>query len=217
GGRTAIFEAVVVVSAAAGVQGQPLMVQASEGRLVTTGQHIMVQALPGGQGQTIMQIPVPPGQIQIQGGQVVQVEGQHIQQIAFQGQQVAQTAEGQTIIYQPLMQMAPLAGAQIVHTEADTNTTSSGQGTVPVTLPVADNVVNSGGMRTPLPGSKMLGEEPIYVNVKQYHLILKRRQAWERGKYLHESQHCHAMAQNPGMQDPSQVDEEAVTQIIQVA
>lgn len=41
------------------VQGQPLMVQVSGGQLITsTGQPIMVQAVPGGQGQTIMQVPV---------------------------------------------------------------------------------------------------------------------------------------------------------------
>ncbi|EHB05093.1 PHD finger protein 8 [Heterocephalus glaber] len=79
---------------------------------------------------------VPPGQIQIQGGQAVQVQGQQgqtqqiiiqqpqtavtagqtqtQQQIAVQGQQVAQTAEGQTIVYQPvnadgtILQQAPL-------------------------------------------------------------------------------------------------------------
>lgn len=64
---------------------------------------------------------VPPGQIQIQGGQAVQVQcqtqqiiiqqpqtaiiagqTQTQQQIALQGQQVAQTAEGQTIVYQPV-------------------------------------------------------------------------------------------------------------------
>ncbi|XP_058437385.1 nuclear transcription factor Y subunit alpha isoform X6 [Marmota monax] len=221
------------------VQGQPLMVQVSGGQLITsTGQPIMVQAVPGGQGQTIMQVPVsgtqglqqiqlvPPGQIQIQGGQAVQVQGQQgqtqqiiiqqpqtavtagqtqtQQQIAVQGQQVAQTAEGQTIVYQPVnadgtilqqgmitIPAASLAGAQIVQTGANTNTTSSGQGTVTVTLPVAGNVVNSGGMvmmvpgagsvpaiqRIPLPGAEMLEEEPLYVNAKQYHRILKRRQA----------------------------------------
>ncbi|KAB0370234.1 hypothetical protein FD755_018196, partial [Muntiacus reevesi] len=224
------------------VQGKPLMVQVSEGQLVTTGQPIMVQALPGGQGQTIMQVPVPPGQIQIQGGQAVQTQ----QQIALQGQQMAQAAEGQTIVYQPVNADGTILqqGAQIVHAEADTNTTSSGQGTVPVTLPVAGNVVNSGGMvvmvpgagsvpaiqRTPLPGPKMLGEEPLYVNAKQYNLILKRRQARtkleakgkipkERGKYLYESQHMpwHRRKNSPHMQDPSQADEEAVTQIIQVS
>ncbi|NXP39688.1 NFYA factor, partial [Leiothrix lutea] len=182
------------------VQGQPLMVQVSGGQLITsTGQPIMVQAVPGGQGQTIMQVPVSgtqglqqiqlvqPGQIQIQGGQAVQVQGQQgqtqqiiiqqpqtavtagqtqtQQQIAVQGQQVAQAAEGQTIVYQPVnadgtilqqvtvpvtgmitIPAASLAGAQIVQTGANTNTTSSGQGTVTVTLPVAGNVVNSGGM-----------------------------------------------------------------------
>ena len=58
--------------------------------------------------------------------------------------------------------------------------------------------------RIPLPQPELLEEEPLYVNAKQYHRILKRRQARarletdgrvpkERRKYLHEWRHKHAL------------------------
>ena len=46
---------------------------------------------------------------------------------------------------------------------------------------VQQAAVNPAIQRIPLPGSaEILEEEPLYVNAKQYHRILKRRQARAR-------------------------------------
>ncbi|KAJ8257989.1 hypothetical protein GJAV_G00191910 [Gymnothorax javanicus] len=236
------------------LQGQPLMVQVSGGQLITSsGQPLMVQAVSGTQGQTIMQLPVAgaqglpqiqlvqPGQIQLQGAPAAQPQQIIIQQpqtavtagqsqgqqITVQGQQLAQTAEGQTIVYQPVnadgtilqqgmitIPAASLAGAQIVQTGgASASATNGGsQGTVTVTLPVSGNMVNAGGMvmmvpgssavptvqRLPLTGSEVLEEEPLYVNAKQYHHLAEGKVPKERKKYLHESRHRHAMHRKRG-------------------
>uniref|UniRef100_A0A3B5K397 Nuclear transcription factor Y subunit n=1 Tax=Takifugu rubripes TaxID=31033 RepID=A0A3B5K397_TAKRU len=221
------------------VQGQPLMVQVSGGQLITSsGQPIMVQAMSGGQGQTIMQVPVSgaqglqqiqlvqPGQIQLQGGQTLQLQGQQGQpqqiiiqqpqaaitagqnqgqQISVQGQQVAQTADGQTIVYQPVnadgtvlqqgmitIPAASLAGAQIVQAGGtSTNTTNSNQGTVTVTLPVSGNMVNAGGMVMVRPCAEV-------PNILLFISCKVTQGVWGFIKYLHESRHRHAMQRKRG-------------------
>ncbi|XP_076460659.1 uncharacterized protein LOC143293566 isoform X2 [Babylonia areolata] len=81
----------------------------------------------------------------------------------------------------------------------------------PVQLPQGIQVINLPTQNTsplPVPGSDT-GDEPLYVNAKQYHRILKRRQARakleaagripkERQKYLYESRHQHALNRTRG-------------------
>lgn len=206
--------------------GQQLVVQS-----MPSGQHVQVVSGEGGGMQQVQVLPVQNSGGA--GGQPIMLQSQ-----------VIQTADGQTLIYQPVQmqdgtqavvqQPAQLAqGGQVIQlaaggnlqtaasvtqthqpqqvTATTTTASSTGQGQASGSGGQNQNIIMmvpgaAGGsptiQRIPLP--EMLEEEPLYVNAKQYHRILKRRQARakleadgripkERKKYLHESRHLHAL------------------------
>lgn len=204
--------------------GQQLVVQS-----MPSGQHVQVVSGEGGGMQQVQVLPVQNSGGA--GGQPIMLQSQ-----------VIQTADGQTLIYQPVQmqdgtqavvqqpaqltqggQVIQLAAGGSLQTAASvtqthqpqqvtaTTTTASSTGQASGSGGQNQNIIMmvpgaAGGsptiQRIPLP--EMLEEEPLYVNAKQYHRILKRRQARakleadgripkERKKYLHESRHLHAL------------------------
>ncbi|CAL8091093.1 unnamed protein product [Calicophoron daubneyi] len=179
-------------------------VQASDGSLIP-----VQLATSAGGGQVIMFLPNAAQQTIYATQPIVSAAATTLDATlaSTQGQIIGTSVEDENHILQQLQQ-APQV--QVIHQAQSTTlpqTVTSTQ-VVQVASPKPENpngqTLGAPQAATNVSPSVTGGEEPLYVNAKQYHRILKRRQARakleaqgripkERQKYLHESRHKHAM------------------------
>lgn len=176
------------------------IVQVADGTLSNISNFTSVS-----QGTTQGTTPIAPGT-----GQIVQTSNivQQPNNLMVQGSPQVNTTAQMT----PAVGVPQMLFLNQVTVNGQTSFVLVDANNKPVQLPQGIQVINlpTQPVNQQVPVANDTGEEPLYVNAKQYHRILKRRQARaklealgripkERQKYLYESRHKHALNRQRGL------------------